>query len=118
MITKNNYKNHLAVFNKCITICQSCLEFILEIKTNSDYKKDCLDLLLDCIEICSLTIKYLKNNSLFIPEICHLCSNICRKCATACDKLPHKRYQKCTQICQQCITHCQSIIHQINQESP
>ncbi|AGB41342.1 hypothetical protein Halha_1397 [Halobacteroides halobius DSM 5150] len=102
------YKKCTNICIKCLSECEASLTFSLQ-ESKKDNQLDCINLLLDCIDICSITIRYLLYNSRFIRDICYKCAIICNNCAKVCAKSSNKHYQSCVEICHKCAKKCKKI---------
>lgn len=68
----------------------------------------CIQLDLDCAQICRLAASYLARDSENAKLICEDCAEICERCAEECDRHAehHAHCRDCAQACRACLQAC------------
>jgi hypothetical protein len=67
----------------------------------------CIQLDIDCAEICRLAVGYMSRGSELAGAICETCADICDACAKECEL--HKAMEHCRQCaeaCRRCAEEC------------
>lgn len=64
-------------------------------------------LMLDCAEICALTINFIARSSDHHRHICRECAEICRACAESCEGL--SGMEECAATCRRCAAACEKM---------
>jgi len=101
-----------ASFNSCITACNdgavACDRCAAECLTESDVAKmaRCIQLDMDCAQICRLAVSYMCRGSEFAADLCDVCADICEACAQECAKHPMGHCQDCAKACRRCAEEC------------
>lgn len=90
----------------CATECDHCAAACLR---ENDVKMlaRCIQLDIDCAEICRLAAGYMGRGSELTADICEACADVCDMCAEECekhDKMEHCR--ACARACRQCAQEC------------
>jgi hypothetical protein len=92
---------HLSqILTECALACQICANDCLRVN-NSESLMRCIQLSLDCADVCHLTIKLLLRNSEILDDQLDVCAEICALCAEECNR----HYSKISQ-CRQCAELC------------
>lgn len=60
----DRYQKCIEICNRCMVECEFCLDACLH-EPDVDKRVECMELLKDCIEICSISAKYMAGNSKF-----------------------------------------------------
>src|SRR3954469_17433388 len=85
----------------CATECNKCLASCLEEEDVSMMAR-CIELDLDCSEICILTSSFVSRDSESTATLLPMCAEICNACAEECSKHDLDHCQKCAAICKEC----------------
>ena len=91
---------------ECATECNRCLASCLEEEDVSMMAR-CIELDLDCAEICNLTSAFLSRDSESTATLLPICAEICRACADECSKHDADHCLRCAQICNDCAKMCE-----------
>jgi hypothetical protein len=97
----------------CIRECQTCAQVCLENVTHCLEKGEAhaeprhIQLLLDCVEICQTSARFMIRGSDFHGQICGVCAEVCKDCARSCDSLGDDSDMKhCAEECRRCAASC------------
>jgi hypothetical protein len=94
------------VIDDCVKICNNCVTKDLR---EPDVPKmiRCIQLDIDCSDICTLASRYLSRDSEFSNDILDKCAKICDSCAEECEKHPDMPHcVECAKICRKCAQEC------------
>jgi hypothetical protein len=69
--------------------------------------------MLSCIDLCALTADFLLRHSPQTQDLCLLCADICKQCATSCEALENAEMQQCAEICTQAAHACLAEHHHL-----
>lgn len=92
---------------ECIKNCLKGETAMMSLPDRKDYEKS-IRYCIDCAEICSLTLSFLKRKSPFIINLLHLCDTLCLECSVECDMFSDD-IEECGQAadaCRQCSEAC------------
>jgi hypothetical protein len=92
--------------NECATECNRCFASCLEEEDVSMMAR-CIELDIDCSEICNLTSSFLSRDSESSSTLLALCGEICRACADECAKHEVDHCQRCAKVCNECAKMCE-----------
>ena len=103
-----------AELQECIANCRECGTVC------SETVRHCLDAggelasaavvtrLLDCVDTCFTSAKFMARRSELHPRACGLCAEACTRCAEACERFPDDEVmRRCAEICRRCAESCQ-----------
>ena len=66
-----------------------------------------IELLLDCADICEVSLRFLARSSEYHHDTCSVCSEICRDCAESCEQITMDAMMKeCADACRRCAESC------------
>jgi hypothetical protein len=72
---------------------------------------DCIQLDVDCAEICTLTAGLLSRGSRHADHLLQACADICNACAEECSKHSHMDHCKaCADTCKKCAAACDQLV--------
>lgn len=100
---------------QCAATCTSCADACLN-EENSDSLRRCIQLNLDCAEICNATWQLLsrKNSERVSTLVSQLetCRDICAECAAECEQHAemHEHCRLCAEACRACEERCTSLL--------
>src|SRR3982074_3989575 len=77
----------------CAVACDNCAAACLK---EPDVAKmgRCIQLDIDCAEICRLAVGYMARGSELAADICELCAQVCEACGKECAKFPMAHCQE------------------------
>lgn len=100
-------------FQSCIDACNSCAEACGHCAASCLQEPDvksmtrCIQLDIDCAEICRVAAGYMSRASELAGEVCETCAVVCDACAQECAK--HSKMEHCRQsaeACRRCAEEC------------
>jgi hypothetical protein len=91
--------------NDCAVACDHCAVSCLKEQDVAKMAR-CIQLDIDCAEICRLAVAYMSRGSEFAAEVCETCALICDACAQECAKHPMGHCQDCARACRRCAEEC------------
>jgi hypothetical protein len=100
------FKTCIDACNACAIACGHCAASCLQEKDVKDMAR-CIQLDIDCAEICRLAVGYMSRGSELAGAICETCADICDACAKECEL--HKAMEHCRQCaeaCRRCAEEC------------
>lgn len=103
---KNIKESLIKTLYECAAACQKCVGGCL-----SDHSKmtaTCVKTDLDCADICLTTATLLARNSSHGRHLLSECIEICKACATECEKHKVQHCIDCAIACRECIAACES----------
>ena len=107
--------NHHDLIQKildCALICEMCSSACLDEKDVTMMSR-CIELDRDCSDICFMAARLLQRDSEIAHAFLAICEEMCRLCATECNKHDIDHCKTCADICEKCAdachTHLQSI---------
>jgi len=106
----------LATLEECRETCISGLMHSLD--EGGDFaKKEHIRWMIDCSEICRLSVDFFIRDSEYAGDIISLCAFICDDCAESCEKFFNDSHMlACAEICRKCAESCRDMI--IEEEAP
>ncbi len=107
---ENEKSNNLIVtLNYCATECNKCAIACLG-EEDVTMMANCIKLDLDCAEICKTVALFASRSSIHAPHLIKECIEICKACASECEKHSHSEHcKKCAEVCRICVEECSSI---------
>jgi hypothetical protein len=103
------------VFKACITACNECAEACDYCEAACLKEREvaklarCIQLDIDCAELCRLAVSYMSRESEHAETVCELCAVLCEACARECSQHPMKHCQDCAQACRRCAEECRRV---------
>ena len=91
--------------SECATECNRCLASCLE-EDDVSMMVRCIELDIDCSEICTLTASFLSRDSESASTLLALCGEICEACGDECSKHDEEHCRRCATICFECANLC------------
>lgn len=88
---------------RCIQIIGHCLQLGGRLATPEH-----LRLLMDCAQMCTTTADFMARQSSVHDRACSLCSELCRQCASNCDRVAgdDQIVKQCAELCRSCADSC------------
>ncbi len=102
-------------FASCIQACYDCAAACDHCATACLQEDDpapmarCIELDIQCADICRLAAASMARGSEFANAICELCADICQECGEECAKHQMDHCQACAQACKRCAEECRSM---------
>lgn len=91
----------------CAAICDHMITHLTH-HEDINCRRQQLEFLRDCADICHVTASFVARNSQFAKMLAHLCARICEVCGNECSKFADRHSQHCAQVCLQCAQECRS----------
>jgi hypothetical protein len=111
-----NYYGIHDELKRCIEMCNDCRDVCLNTLT-----QHCLNVggehaesahvcaMLDCVEMCDTTAKFMLRGSDLHADICAACAEVCERCAESCERFDDAAMRECADICQRCADSCRDM---------
>ena len=69
----------------------------------------CIQLDMDCAEICRLAAAYMARGSELVGEVCAFCADACDACAEECERHPMDHCRRTAKACRETAQACRAI---------
>lgn len=102
---KNSRESLIKMLYECAAACQHCSAECLN--EDANMMADCIRIDMDCADICIITATFLARNSKHGKHLFSGCIEICKACATECEKHQHQHCKDCAAACRRCIAACE-----------
>jgi hypothetical protein len=106
-------------FQSCIDACNACAVACDHCAVSCLAEKDvkamvrCIQLDMDCAEICRLASAYMARGSELAGTICETCAEVCEACGDECAKHSAMEHCKqCAEACRRCAEECRRMAGQ------
>ena len=106
-------------FQSCIDACNACAVACDHCAVSCLSEKDvkamgrCIQLDMDCAEICRLASAYMSRGSELAGMICETCAEVCEACDEECAKHSAMEHcQQCAEACRRCAEECRRMATQ------
>src|SRR4029079_16778950 len=103
-------------YQTCIDACVACAEACNRcavaclFEPNRDALARCVQLDMDCAEICRLAAGYLARNSELVMPMCAFCAEVCYACADECERHDTDHCRRCAEACRTCAEECRRML--------
>jgi hypothetical protein len=94
--------------NACAEACNRCAVACLFEPNRHDLAR-CIQLDMDCAEICHLTAGYVSRGSELLDHVTALCNEVCEMCAAECGRHPMDHCRRCAEACRACAQQCRRV---------
>jgi hypothetical protein len=98
----------------CMDACHDCHVTCLNMAMNNcleaggrHAQPQHMKIMMDCAQICAVTIDFMARGSEHHQHICRECAEICRACATSCEALDGM--EECAAACNRCAEECEKM---------
>jgi hypothetical protein len=103
------YKVCIDACNQCAEACDYCEAACLKEREVAKLAR-CIQLDIDCAELCRLAVSYMSRESEHAEDACELCALICEACARECAEHKMMRHcQDCAASCRRCAEECRRV---------
>lgn len=92
----------------CAAACDRCAVSCLEERDVRSMGR-CVELDIDCAQICRLAAGYMARGSEFAHTMCQVCADVCEACAQECAQHPMDHCQECAKACRACAQACREM---------
>lgn len=103
---KNSKEALIKMLYECAAACQKCITGCLN--EDANMMADCIRTDLDCADVCITTATLLARDSVHGKHLLSECIEICKACATECEKHDHQHCKDCAEACRRCIEACEA----------
>lgn len=93
---------------KCAQACYECFKACIN-EPDVGARETCISTLVECAMICQQAVAFMSMEACYSKDLCKLCATICDKCAQECKMFKDDHCQKCAQVCQACATECKQM---------
>lgn len=104
-MSHEQFQSCIDACNQCATACDHCAVSCLA-KSSVQAMVRCIELDLDCAQVCRFAAGVMARGSQYAPETCELCANICEDCGEECAKHEVEHCQACAEACRCCAQEC------------
>lgn len=111
-------------FQTCIDACNSCALASDHCAAACLKEQDvanmarCIQLDIDCAQICHLAVAYMARGSELAADVCELCATVCDACAQECARHQAVHCQECAKACRRCAQECRQIASERTRTRP
>ena len=106
------FRSCMDACNACAEACGHCAKACL-FEPNRMELTRCIQLDLDCAEICQLAAAYMSRGSELSGELCALCARVCELCAEECERHEMEHCRRCAQACRECARECGAMVGRV-----
>ena len=101
----NQYKDCIEACLACAAVCDHCASSCLR-EEHMHMMTKCVQLDMECADICYTAAKLLSLGSLQSAAICTICADVCDACAAECGKHDNDHCRMCAEACKKCADEC------------
>lgn len=91
----------------CGDNCEQMITMLID-QEDSYSRKDQIQFLRDCADVCGLMATYFARSSRFSKGLAHFCAHVCGVCGRTCAQFSDYPSQQCAQLCLSCSEDCLS----------
>ena len=102
------FKSCIDACNQCAEACDYCEAACLKEREVAKLAH-CIQLDIDCAEICRLAVSYMSRESAYAGDVCELCAALCEACARECAQHQMRHCQDCAASCKRCADECRRV---------
>ena len=96
--TTDKYQKCIDACNRCAQACYECLKACLN-EPDVQARKNCISMLSECACICKESSSFMSMDAMHAKDLCKLCATICEKCAADCKMFKDDHCVKCANEC-------------------
>lgn len=104
----DKYQKCIDACNRCAQACDECIVLCLN-EPDVQARKTCIGILIECASICKQASCFMSSDAQFAKDLCKLCATICEKCAAECAMFKDDHCVKCAAECNACATECKAM---------
>lgn len=105
-MVKQHRPDTVFALHECYSICMETFSTHCAKQGGHHMAYEHMRRMLSCIDICALTADFLLRHSPLSQELCDLCAEICKECATSCNGMKDARMNACARACEQAARAC------------
>ncbi|MPM02994.1 putative cysteine-rich protein YhjQ [bioreactor metagenome] len=94
--------------NRCAQACEECTMLCLN-EPDVAARKNCISGLIECSAICKESACFMAMNAQHAKDLCKLCATVCEKCAAECGMFKDDHCVKCAFECKSCASECKTM---------
>ena len=102
------YKSCIDACNQCAEVCDYCEAACLKEREVAKLAR-CIQLDIDCAELCRMAVSYMSRESDYAADVCELCAVLCDACARECAGHSMRHCQDCAASCKRCADECRRV---------
>jgi len=115
-MSHEHFRSCIEACNTCADACGDCAKSCL-FEPNRHELARCIQLDLDCAEICRLASAYMARDSELSGEISALCARVCEWCAEECERHDMEHCRRCAKACRECARECGALLGRVKTRS-
>lgn len=110
-IVTNKTDGMQACIDACGKCTQACYECFTECLNEPDLtaRKNCVSMLIECAMMCQMSFATMSMLGEYSKQHCHICAQICEKCAQECAMFKDEHCKKCAEVCNMCAEKCKEM---------
>jgi hypothetical protein len=105
-MTNRNRQDIIHVLHDCYSICLETFSIHCTKQGGHHMAYEHIRRMLSCIDVCALTADFLLRRFPLTQEVCDLCADVCKQCATSCDGIDDKNMDACVRVCEAAARAC------------
>lgn len=106
--TTNKSQKCIDACARCAQACYECFDACLN-EPDVTARKNCIKSLVECAQMCVMSVANMSSNSKFMKDHCTLCATVCDNCAQECSMFKDDHCQKCATECRTCADECRAM---------
>jgi hypothetical protein len=107
---KMNTQQLIRVLNECKATCEHCADACLG-ESKVSHMVDCIRTDMVCATVCGATASLLGVSYRNYTPLLEYCIEVCKECASECEKHDHDHCQLCARNCRACIEACENYLN-------
>lgn len=104
----DKYQKCIDACKRCAQACDECFTLCLN-EPDVQARKNCIGILIECVAVCNQAGCSMSRDSQFAKDICRLCATVCEKCAAECAMFKDDHCVKCAEECRACAVACNTM---------
>jgi len=106
--TTVKYQKCIDSCTRCAQVCYECLKMCLN-EPDVNARKNCIGMLMECSSICTQSAEFMSMDAQHSKDLCRLCATVCDKCAGECGMFKDEHCVKCADVCRTCANECRAM---------
>jgi hypothetical protein len=108
-MAREQFQDCIDACNAAAEACNACAVACLFQPNREDLAR-CVQLDMDCAEICRLAAAYTARDSELIGQIAWLTAEVCDTCADECERHSFDACRACARACRECAAECRNML--------